>query len=98
MKRTNATDRQRILAAIDAIPLDLLPDDTARLVLRLLANDGVVDLAVYQHGGGDWVIWLRPAERWQDGRSTLAEWQRDYATLALAAYTLAEQRGKVGAA
>jgi hypothetical protein len=51
---------------------------------------------VYQHAAGEWVIWLRPAERWQDGRYTLAEWERDYAQLAGEA--LARLTGKVGAA
>ena len=100
MRRTNATDRRRILAEIDAIPREQLPETaTARIVLKLLAMDGVVDLAVYQQPvTNEWVIWLRPADPTQHGRYTLAEWQRDYATLALAAYAVAEQRGKVGAA
>ncbi|HUY75324.1 MAG TPA: hypothetical protein VMV29_01035 [Ktedonobacterales bacterium] len=96
MKRTNATDRWRILAEIDAIPREQLPETaTARIVLKLLALDGVVDLAVYQQPVTDaWVIWLRPADPADHGRHTLAEWRSDHLTLALAAYAVAEARGK----
>ena len=96
MRRTTRADRQRILAAIESIPFtDLSENDTARTVLSLLACDGVVDLAVYQHGpDGEWVIWLRPADATRTGRYTLADWRRDHLTLALDAYAVAEARGK----
>jgi hypothetical protein len=95
MRRTTRADRQRILAKIDAIPHDALAEtDAARYALWLIANDGVVDMAVYQQAVTNaWVIWLRPADPADHGRHTLAEWRRDYATLALDAYTVAEQRG-----
>jgi hypothetical protein len=97
LRRTNATDRQRILAEIDAIPREQLPETaTARIVLKLLALDGVVDLAVYQQPVTDeWVIWLRAADPADHGRHTLAEWRSDHLTLALDAYAVAEARGKV---
>jgi hypothetical protein len=88
-------DTYRLLGAIYAIPLDTLPNGNARETLYALAFAGV-EMNVYQHAAGEWVIWLRPAERWQDGRYTLAEWERDYAQLAGEA--LARLTGKVGAA
>ena len=89
MERIETTERMvRCVQSIAAIPPSALPSGPARFALYDLAIAGC-EMNVYQHAAGDWVVWLRPAERWQDGRYSLAEWMRDYAQLA--ADALAQQ-------
>ena len=82
MERLTQVDVHHTLREIAAIPHEALPyGSAARDALNTLAR-AECDVSVYQHAAGDWVVWLRPAERWQDGRNSLAEWMRNYAQLA----------------
>jgi hypothetical protein len=97
LKRTSLVDVHHTLREIAAIPHEALPyGSLAREALMTLAHAGC-ELAVYEHwysGAPEWMIWLRPAWPWQDGRYTLDEWTRDYAQLAGEA--LARQARKDG--
>ena len=98
MTETEYAAITRVACEIALIPYAVLPSGPARTALCELAVAGV-DMNVYQHAAGDWVVWLRPAERWQDGRNSLAEWMRNYAQLAADALARqAETAGKDGAA
>ena len=82
-------DVHHTLREIAAIPHEALPyGSPAREALNTLAR-AECDVSVYQHGNGEWIVWLRPAWAWQEGRHPLAEWMRDYA--ALTAEALARQ-------
>ncbi len=103
MKRTNVSTTTttmyariaRLEATIARIPQCELPHGLARGALIDLALSAV-EMNVYQRGNDEWAIWLRAGAAGQGACYTLAEWGRDYATLA--AEALARQAGKVGAA